>query len=78
MAWEPIRKQHPPGSGHNLAAYDRAVREFSWQAASTELEGLPGGRGINIAHEAVDRHAAGPRAAVTALRCIARDGPSRR
>ena len=45
-----------------------------WAAAQAQLVGLPVGRGINIAHEAVDRHAAGPRAAVTTLRCIARDG----
>ncbi|HEY1322650.1 MAG TPA: acetate--CoA ligase, partial [Streptosporangiaceae bacterium] len=57
-----------------MADYDQTVREFSWTAAQAQLAGLPGGRGINIAHEAVDRHAAGPRAAVTALRCIAKDG----
>jgi acetyl-CoA synthetase len=74
MAWEPIRKHPLLGSGPNLADYNRAVREFSWEAAQAQLAGLPGGRGINIAHEAVDRHAAGPRAVVTALRCIARDG----
>jgi acetyl-CoA synthetase len=74
VAWEPIRKDHAPGSGLNLADYDRAVREFSWEAARAQLDGLPGGRGINIAHEAVDRHAAGARSAVTALRCIAKDG----
>jgi acetyl-CoA synthetase len=74
VAWEVIRKRHLPGSSHNLADYDRAVREFSWQAAASQLEGLPGGRGLNIAHEAVDRHAAGPRSAVTALRCVAKDG----
>ena len=74
MAWEPIRKNHPPGSGHNLPDYDRAVGEFSWEAARAQLDGLPGGRGVNIAHEAVDRHAAGPRSAVTALLCIAKDG----
>jgi acetyl-CoA synthetase len=74
VAWELIRKRHLPGAGANLADYDRAVREFSWAAARGRLDGLPGGRGLNIAHEAVDRHAAGPRAAVTALRCIAKDG----
>ena len=57
MAWEPIRKRYLPGSGPNLADYDRAVREFSWEAARAQLDGLPGGRGINIAHEAADRHA---------------------
>ncbi len=30
--------------------------------ARADLDGLPGGRGLNIAHEAVDRHAAGARA----------------
>jgi acetyl-CoA synthetase len=74
MAWEPIRKEPPPAIPYNLGDYDRAVREFSWDKARAELDGLPGGRGLNICHEAVDRHAAGPRAAVTALRCIARDG----
>jgi len=74
MAWEPIRKRPPRGARFNLADYDRAVREFSWEKARAELEGLPGGRGLNICHEAVDRHAAGPRATATALRCIARDG----
>ncbi len=74
MAWEPIRKQLHPASPYNLADYDKAVREFSWDEARAGLDGLPGGLGLNICHEAVDRHAAGPRAAVTALRCIARDG----
>ncbi len=74
MAWEPIRKQPQPGKPYNLTDYDQAVREFSWDQARAALDGLPGGRGVNICHEAVDRHAAGPRAAVTALRCIARDG----
>jgi acetyl-CoA synthetase len=77
MGWEPIRKHLLPGSSPNVAGYNRAVREFSWEAAQAQLAGLPGGRGINIAHEAVDRHAAGPRAAVTALRCIAKTAASR-
>ena len=42
MAWEPIRKRYLPGSGPNLADYDRAVREFSWDAARAQLDGLPG------------------------------------
>jgi acetyl-CoA synthetase len=74
MAWKPIRKHPQPGVSFNLADYDRAVREFSWEKARAELNGLPSGRGLNICHEAVDRHAAGPRATATALRCIARDG----
>ena len=63
-----------PCTGHNLVDYAPSIREFSWAAAQAQLVGLPVGRGINIAHEAVDRHAAGLRAAVTTLRCIARHG----
>ncbi len=74
MAFEPIRKQRQPGIPCNLADYDQAVRDFSWGKARAELDGLPGGRGLNICHEAVDRHAAGPRASRPALRCVARDG----
>ena len=59
--------------GFNLADYDAAVREFSRAQARGWLDGLPGGRGLNIAHEAVDRHAAGPRRDAVALRCIAKD-----
>jgi acetyl-CoA synthetase len=73
MAWQPIRKG-PPAGGCNLTDYGTAVREFSWDRARAELDGLPGGRGLNIAHEAVDRHAAGPRAGTVALRCVAKDG----
>src|SRR5690606_34245030 len=51
-----------------------AVRSFSWDAARRELDGLPGGGGLNIAHEAVDRHARGPLAGKTALRCLSRAG----
>jgi acetyl-CoA synthetase len=61
----------------NLVDYDAAVASFSWTTARAELSGLPEGRGLNIAHEAVDRHAQGPRAAKAALRCLARraEGP---
>jgi acetyl-CoA synthetase len=39
-----------------------------------ELSGLPGGRSLNIAHEAIDRHASGPRRQHLALRWLGRDG----
>ena len=73
MDWEPIRKHARQGAGFNLADYDRAIREFSWDRARTQLDGLPGGRGLNIAHEAVDRHAAGARRDAVALRCVAQN-----
>src|SRR5213594_3163451 len=41
---------------------------FWWQTARGWLDGLSHGRGLNIAHEAVDRHASGPRAGKAALR----------
>ena len=40
----------------NLVDYDALCRAFDWPSARTALAGLPGG-GLNIAHEAVDRHA---------------------
>jgi acetyl-CoA synthetase len=58
----------------NLTDYEEARRAFSWDAARRALDGLPGGRGLNIAHEAVDRHARGPRAQRVALRCVGREG----
>ncbi|HLB24427.1 MAG TPA: acetate--CoA ligase, partial [Dehalococcoidia bacterium] len=46
---------------------------FSWDEARAALDGLPGGR-LNIAHEAIDRHAVGPRCNRVALRWISKDG----
>jgi acetyl-CoA synthetase len=76
MVWTPIRKNGQKG-GFNLASYENAVRQFSWRQARAQLDGLPGGRGLNIAYEAVDRHAAGLRSETIALRCVARDGSVR-
>jgi acetyl-CoA synthetase len=44
-----------------------------WADARAALDGLPGG-GLNIAHEAVQRHATGARAEQVALRFLRRDG----
>ncbi|WP_430295760.1 acetate--CoA ligase [Sinomonas sp. B1-1] len=57
----------------HLADYDAERAAFSWDDARRALSGLPGG-GLNIAHEAVDRHAAGPLAAREALRFVRADG----
>ncbi len=81
MAWKPIAK--PPleaGAWRvlpNLVDYARTRREFSWETAARALQGLPGGRGLNIAHEAVDRHAHSPRADHTALRFLSKTGAAR-
>jgi len=60
----------------NLADVDAARADFSWEGVRRELEGLPGGA-LNIAHEAVDRHASGALANRVALRCLQRDGGER-
>jgi acetyl-CoA synthetase len=41
--------------------------------AAAQLSGLPGGRGLNIAYEAIDRHADGPRRDHAALRWISKE-----
>ena len=78
MQWEPIRKTTGTGPvAPNLVDYETVRDGFSWDSARAALDGLPDGRGLNIAHEAVDRHAAGPRAGHTAIRWIARSGAVR-
>ncbi|MBS0552098.1 MAG: acetate--CoA ligase, partial [Proteobacteria bacterium] len=53
----------------NLADYAATCADFSWDAARAELAGLPGG-GLNIAHEAVERHVQGPLRDRTAFRFL--------
>lgn len=60
----------------NLADYERARTEFSWDIARRELDGLPDGA-LNIGHEAVDRHANGPRSGRRAIRFLRKDGTTR-
>jgi acetyl-CoA synthetase len=77
MGWATIRK--PRGGWRvrpNLLDYERERAGFTWDAVRTELDGLPGGAGLNISHEAVDRHAAGPRRDRVALRWLGRRGES--
>jgi acetyl-CoA synthetase len=59
-----------------LVDYDQTRAAHSWEAVRAELQGLPGG-GLNLAHEAVDRHAAGARANHLALRWLGKDGSVR-
>ncbi|HVN39877.1 MAG TPA: acetate--CoA ligase [Myxococcota bacterium] len=61
----------------NLRDYAETCAAFSWKSARAQLDGLPGGRGLNLAHEAVDRHAVGPRAQRVALRFVNRRGVAR-
>jgi acetyl-CoA synthetase len=57
----------------NMVDYEASRAAFSWDEARRTLSGLPDG-GVNIAYEAVDRHAAGERAGHEALRFIRADG----
>ncbi|GAA0250167.1 acetate--CoA ligase [Saccharothrix mutabilis subsp. mutabilis] len=71
MEWQPVRKPGAAGVVPNLTDYAATRAGFSWATARRALDGLPGGRGLNIAHEAVDRHAGAGR---VALRCRDRAG----
>src|SRR3990172_6636801 len=57
----------------NMGDYAAFRSGFPWDQARRELDGLPAG-GLNIAHEAVDRHAASARKEHVALRWLGRDG----
>lgn len=72
MAWERIRKRPEDRAGTNLPDYDACAARFSWDKARALLDGLPGG-GLNIAHEALDRHVRAGRGDRLALRWIARN-----
>jgi acetyl-CoA synthetase len=78
MRWPPITKA---ASGNrvtpNLLDYQQSCADFSWRDARNQLDGLPESRGLNIAHEAVDRHAAGARRDRVALRWLSKDGTRR-
>jgi hypothetical protein len=75
--WPPIVKPTTWAVAPHLLDYERTRAEFSWSQARAQLDGLPGGRGLNIAHEAVDRHAAGPRRDRVALRWLSKEGARR-
>ncbi len=57
----------------NLLDYDREYEEFRWEDVANEFDGLPAG-GLNIAHEAIDRHADGETADKTALLWLGQNG----
>jgi acetyl-CoA synthetase len=58
----------------NAASYEEECARFSWEAERCRLDGLPNGRGLNLAYEAVDRHAFGLLADHVALRHIGKRG----
>ncbi|QDG53653.1 acetate--CoA ligase [Persicimonas caeni] len=58
----------------NLRDYESARTSFRWEDARARLSGLPDERGLNIAYEAVDRHAEGELADKVAIRWLSADG----
>ncbi|HEY7540976.1 MAG TPA: acetate--CoA ligase [Methylomirabilota bacterium] len=75
MRYPTIVKEHVAGAAvPNMDDYSRVRATFTWDAARDALSGLPAGRGLNIAYEAVDRHATGPRRDRVALRWLAKSG----
>jgi acetyl-CoA synthetase len=62
-----------PGEGRT-AQESSGAGAFFWEEARRQLEGLPAGQGLNIAHEAVDRHAGGLHGRKTAFRFVPRKG----
>ena len=57
----------------NLVDYEEECESFSWDSEAQRLDGLAGG-GLNIAYEAVVRHASGARRGHVALRFLRKDG----
>ena len=58
----------------NMLSYEKTRAAFTWEDIRRELSGLPSGKGLNIAHEAVDRHALGPLRDRLAIRWLGRGG----
>lgn len=54
--------------------YEGVRRDFSWEAVRSTLPDVPGERGLNIAHVAVDCHVAAGRGDSVAIRCVTETG----
>ncbi|WP_237586959.1 acetate--CoA ligase [Pontibacter russatus] len=57
----------------NLTDYSSVDGSFSWEKEQAGLSCLPNGQGLNIAYEAIDRHAQGKLRDHTAFRFIKKD-----
>jgi acetyl-CoA synthetase len=76
MTWEPIRKSEADWAEAAMPDSEALRQSFAWDEARGWLDGLPGG-GLNIAHEAVDRHVVAGHGAEIALRWLGRGGEAR-
>ncbi len=62
-----------PAMNSNLKDYESLCNTFNWANEKKSLDGLPGGKGLNIAYEAIERHAKGKLKNTIAIRCIQKD-----
>jgi len=60
----------------NLIDYEQERNSFIWDSVAQSFDGLPAG-GLNIAHEAIDRHANGSKADKVALLWLGKNGERR-
>lgn len=60
----------------NLGDYENLLQSFDWGQEKKKLSGLPGDKGLNIAYEAVERHASGNLKDAPALIWIRKDQTS--
>ena len=74
MTWPTIPKDDATRAAANLTDAVRA--RFSWADARDMLDGLPGG-GLNIAHEALDRHVTAGHGDQVAIRWLGKDSDRR-
>ncbi|WP_035671132.1 acetate--CoA ligase [Flavobacterium sp. 83] len=58
---------------YHLWDYEKVLASFSWDTIAQELNGLPNGKGLNIAHEAIDCHAQNQLKDTVAFRFIQKD-----
>jgi len=78
MEWKPIKKSPKTWRVQpNLVDYETTYTTFSWDQIRQEIDFLPNGNGLNIAHNAVDRHADGTRRDKLALRWLGAKGDVR-
>lgn len=73
---EVIRKSAPASRAAVLGDYDAIRVSFDWRGVRSSLDGLPGG-GLNIAHEALDRHVAAGHGDRVVMRWLGRSGERR-
>ena len=65
-----IKKSNAGTMRPNLLDFADESRRFSWAKARQQLDGLPDQRGLNAAHEAVDRRCRGEHSNHTAIRWL--------